>query len=125
MGTNYYQKLDGGGTRHIGKASVGWCFSLRVYPGLGINTLQDWVTLLNTGLSHPVEDGEGRSYTVEEFVDQVVARSYAAEPLSESILASDPTAVVGPNGLLRCSVDGVMCVGHGSGTWDYIATDFR
>lgn len=53
MGTNYYIKEKntnccpncGFGQRHIGKASYGWHFMLRVYPEDGIMTLDDWKNL--------------------------------------------------------------------------------
>jgi len=30
---------------HIGKSSLGWCFSLHVVPEFGINTYEDWVRM--------------------------------------------------------------------------------
>ena len=52
MGTNYYWHESGERrcphcdqetpSRHIGKSSMGWCFSLHVYPADGIVTLDDW-----------------------------------------------------------------------------------
>jgi hypothetical protein len=41
----------------------------------------------------------------------------------QSVLAKNH-AELGPNGLLRSKVDDVHCIGHGEGTYDYIAGDF-
>ena len=30
----------------------------------------------------------------------------------------------GPNGLVRAKINGVHCIGHGEGTWDYITGEF-
>lgn len=126
MGTNYYHKLNDGTTRHIGKSSGGWCFSLRVYPEHGLNTLRDWAKVLSAaGVPQPVVDSEGRLWTAAELVDQIVNRSWSGGPPPQDMLDSDPDVILGPNGLVRNRIDGVRCVGHGAGTWDYIATDFR
>lgn len=52
MPTNYYlhKKTDTCPTcghreppQHIGKSSVGWCFTLRIDPERGITDLDDWI----------------------------------------------------------------------------------
>ena len=50
MGTNYYLERNVCSecgrpheSLHIGKSSVGWCFSLHVIPDRGINDLDDWI----------------------------------------------------------------------------------
>ena len=52
MGTNYYLTKERNychhcgrkdvETKHIGKSSSGWVFSLHVYPEEGIHDLSDW-----------------------------------------------------------------------------------
>lgn len=33
-------------------------------------------------------------------------------------------AVMGPNNLCRSEIDGIHCIGHGDGTWDYHIGEF-
>ncbi len=70
MGTNYYlkrRKKPHCSTckcyerLHIGKASVGWPFILRIHPELGINEWLDWKRLLAS------ED----TYVVDEYGSEV------------------------------------------------------
>ena len=58
MGTNYTVQIYTGNNAegeaeyedlHIGKSSMGWVFSLRVYPERGIHSLYDWLPILLTG----------------------------------------------------------------------------
>ena len=52
MSTNYYlfenycEQCKRSDELHIGKSSVGWYFSLCVYPERKINSLDDWKKLL-------------------------------------------------------------------------------
>lgn len=70
MGTNYYVKtnekvfengFDVDEILHVGKSSYGWYFSLHVIPEKGINTLRDWLPILQNGVIHN-EYGETISY---------------------------------------------------------------
>ena len=70
MGTNYYVKtndkvfkdgFDVDEILHVGKSSYGWYFSLHVIPERGINTLRDWLPILQNGVIHN-EYGETISY---------------------------------------------------------------
>ena len=134
MGTNYYlnntslldPKFEN--CLHIGKSSGGWAFALRVYPELGINSLEDWLPLLvNQAVTIYKEDYT--SITLVELLRVITCRSW---PHDHNRAYSSPyykdreeflrinSAVEGPNNLFRARVDGTRCIGHGSGTWDLI-----
>lgn len=131
MGVNYYEASTAtpdGRCLHIGKSSGGWCFALHVYPVTGIRTLQDWIHRLRaSGLEYPVVDCEDHKLTLAEFSHIVVSRAWDACPddLPQDFYLKTGQCVAGPNNLIRAAIDGVHCIGHGEGTWDYIATDFR
>lgn len=123
MGTNYYLKSPGDLLLHIGKSSGGWCFSLRVYPILGINTLDDWKSIFCD--QHVlIEDEYGRFLTPAEMVNWIEGRSWAYPGTYTEAFHAQNHSEPGPNGLLRHKVDGVHCVGHGEGTYDYLVGDF-
>ena len=124
MGTNYYLKAPGDVLLHIGKSSSGWCFSLRVYPVLGIKTLNDWKFIFCDPYAL-IEDEYGRFLTPSEMLNVINNRSWApALDLYAYAVYTKNHTEPGPNGLLRCKVDGDHCIGHGEGPWDYIVEDF-
>lgn len=140
MGTNYYiatmarcgkcgeecgHELD---RRHIGKSSMGWCFALRVYPEDGINSLDDWRPLIERAA---VFDEYGGAVTPEVMLQTITqrgtGRSREKTPFMYSSWAdfhNKNHSTDGPNGLVRARVDGRHCIGHGDGTYDYIAGEF-
>lgn len=112
MGTNFYVELPPceccGRTyesKHIGKSSAGWCFSLHVYPEEGINTLQDWKKYLQ-GKTIVNEYGENVSF--ERLIQTITCRQHLLADVE----------------LNRHEIDGHFCVGHGDGTFDYLVGDF-
>ena len=134
MGTNYYALLEDGDELHIGKSSGGWCFSLHVYPKIGINDFPDWIEFLNLKklkIKNEYED----PVTIEELVDIITNRKWTNKfdepfPVSSfsrykrweefhNINYSEP----GPNGLLRHKI-GYGCIKQGAGTWDCIIGEF-
>lgn len=129
MGTNYYcdeedvvcptcNHAKNGYNKHIGKSSMGWCFSLHVYPEDGINFLDDWRKFLST--AGRIYDEYDTDYTVDELMSIITDRSHKGSWTEEDL--AENSAVAGPNGLARH--DSRCCVGHGKGTWDYIDGDF-
>ena len=107
---------------HIGKSSAGWAFALHVIPEEGLNSLDDWRARWSLpGARIVSEDGEGVSF--EEMERVITERRGPRTRWSDYALARNH-AQRGPNGTIRCVVDGVHCVGHGGGTWDLIAGDF-
>jgi len=131
MGTNYY--LQQGVTKnrlHIGKSSVGWCFKLHVYPEnpeLPQN-LGDWRGLF-VKPGNKILDQYGEFLTVEAMLSRIEDRSGNSPSIplgypSWTAYYRSNYALPGPNGLIRSSVDGYHCVGHGAGTWDLIAGEF-
>lgn len=127
MGTNYYLHIDccpkcgrGSEKLHIGKSSAGWCFSLRVHPSYGINTLDDWEALF-TDESSRIVDEYGEPISTEALLDRIKKRSW---PLWSAENLERNHATAGPNGCARHQIDGRFCIGHGEGTWDYIDAEF-
>jgi hypothetical protein len=145
MGTNYYLHPQADceccgrpfEPLHIGKSSGGWCFGLHVIPKEGINNYDDW----KERWSRPgslIRDEYGNAVTITEMKIIINERSgkntdwdskwwagggfmrYASESDFHRVNHSQR----GPNFLLRYRVDGVHCLGHGLGTYDYIAGEF-
>lgn len=110
MGTNFYLESKPAcetcgrpfEDRHIGKSSMGWCFSLHVYPEDGINDLPDWEKLFSTGR---IYDEYGATLTPTEMLARITERSH-------------------PRGLARHPVDGTHTISKGAGTWDCCVGDF-
>jgi len=152
MGTNYYlvypQMVDvdchtcGHSHKeqkkyHLGKSSFGWCFSLHVEPSAGINTwydlYHDILTVVTANGGH-IEDEYGETLTLEEFTPKVTERksshNFDERDWKDMLYFDEQNfhrlnhSERGPNNLLRHRVDGVYCIGHGEGTWDYITGEF-
>lgn len=125
MGTNYYHEVvkceHCGATErtHVGKSSGGWCFSLHVYPERGINDILDWSRVAETGL---IFDEYGVEIPWAALHEAITNRHWDSPEDYKGYL--DNHATPGPNGLARHRVDGEHCIGHGSGTWDYIVGEF-
>lgn len=126
---------------HIGKSSLGWCFSLHVTED--IQSLDDWKKVWETQAGF-IENEYGDRVSVEDLLDRITNRSGRNrfdEPLEDCYIEfylsgsleryswedfhrknhSEP----GPNGLLRHKIqEPGHCVGHGEGTWDLIAGEF-
>lgn len=125
MGTNYYHHEQAAciacgrdfDSRHIGKSSVGWCFSLHIYPSEGITSLDDWLEIWETGQIKNEYDVPISSAEMEKIITD---RSWDEEITEGISVHGSP----GPNGLLRHTVDGMHCTGHGEGTWDYMVGTF-
>lgn len=125
MGTNYYLEGPlcptcgrGPESLHIGKSSCGWCFALHVTDE--IESLEDWqVEWKKPG--RVIKNEYGDTVSAAEMLEIITKRrggGWDAQELKEN------SAVRGPNGLARHRVDRFHCVGHGSGTWDLIASEF-
>lgn len=140
MGTNYYWSNAGecphcGNPtdidKHIGKSSMGWCFSLHVYPTEGINDLRDWQERWSEDHIH---DEYGRKIDIDEMMRIITARVGKRITKETKNIVPYPYmswddfhrangSQEGPNGLLRHKI-GKYCIGHGAGTYDYITGDF-
>lgn len=140
MGTNYYlhdrepcphcgREFPG---KHIGKSSYGWCFGLHVIPEDGINTLDDWRREWSRPGAYIVDEYGERASVAE--METIITRrkgrvewgddrAFAGYESEEHFHRSNNSAR-GPNGLVRHRIDGRHCIGHGEGTWDYIAGEF-
>lgn len=120
-------------TYHLGKSSWGWCFSLHVSPELGLNTFDDVFAEILSSEGY-IENEYGDKVELGEFVSIVKERSspksfderdwWAFSYTSEYDFHYKNHSLRGPNNLLRHKVDGVHCIGHGEGTWDYITGEF-
>ena len=128
MGTNFYW-IDGQNPeeqRHIGKSSVGWVFSLHVYPEEGINDLPDWLCFWDT-MEGWIEDEYHHQMNVLDMVSWITNRGSeenAARKWKEKPWGYDSWAAFhaenhcepAPRGLVRPRLDR-RHVKHGSGTW--------
>ncbi|SFK63759.1 hypothetical protein SAMN05216302_101131 [Nitrosomonas aestuarii] len=128
MGTNYYMHLGKDGDDevnkifdpvHIGKSSVGWCFSLHIYPDKGVSDLNDWEKLFCSD-NASIRDEYGNVVTAEVMTDIITDRCFNGNKTPGNLMHGQ----AGPNGLWRHRIDGDLCVGHGRGTWDLFAGDF-
>jgi hypothetical protein len=128
MGMNYYASrvcasCNHDDRLHIGKSSRGWCFSLHVIPERGLNSLGDWETFLENGWSIVDESDVPRS--LYELMQTITERSFHREAdVTDEWMLRLSHAECGPNGLVRFTIDGVHCIGHGEGTWDLVVGDF-
>jgi hypothetical protein len=113
MGTNYYlhQKPDceccgrAFEPLHIGKSAPGWCFFLHVTPEGRINNLDDWRALWAAPGAY-VRNEYGERVELEDLEKIITQRQWKGEFPK------------------RQYIDGRHCVGHGEGTWDYVAGEF-
>lgn len=130
MGTNYYLASDdecptchrSSEPLHIGKSSMGWCFSLHVIPESGINSLDDWKPLLR---ARSISDEYGRALSANEMLDIITERTGRgfATPQDERMFHAENHSEPGPKGLVRNRI-GDSCVSHGEGPWDCIVGEF-
>lgn len=133
MGTNYFHTTpanpcvtcghDPDGVRlHIGKASAGWCFALRLHPDQGILTIDDWIVRIKgPGL---IVDEYGRGLDAFGMLSRILHRGWHGSGAPRArIFRANEDAEPGPNGLLRHRLGG-LCVEHGEGTYDYMIGDF-
>ena len=127
MGTNYYHEVVkcehcGASERyHLGKSSGGWCFSLHVDPENGIHDLPDILTRFDNKGGRIVNE-YGDVVSVTQFLEVVSERSWQDSPFPDGWLEANH-AVLGPRNIARHKIEGA-CIGHGSGTWDYIVGEF-
>jgi hypothetical protein len=145
MGTNYYwvpqPDCECCGRPfepiHIGKSSYGWCFSLHVDSYEDINTLNDWQLRWSKPGSF-IRNEYGDTIPIDEMLKIITERSHGTKKdwnidwwsgpcqhyTSEQHFHDSNCSERGPNFLLRHRVDGRHCLGHGPGTYDYIAGEF-
>lgn len=128
MGTNYYIEAKPPceccgrpfEQQHIGKSSVGWCFTLHVD---GIHRdLPDWIAEWSKQGSIIVDE-YGSAIPPDEMLETITTRARESRPMSKTEMDRNQ-AIAGPNGLLRLRIDGQHCIGHGSGTWDMCPGEF-
>lgn len=138
MRTNYYIKPESMGKcphcgheefseeLHIGKSSMGWCFSLHAIPERGLNNWRNWLVFLE---GKTIKDEYGSIYTLDEFSEVVLARgreNYAWEgsPVGYSSWERFHElngSMEGPRGLIRHKNN----AGHGGDEpWDAITGEF-
>ena len=128
MGTNYYFRdavcptCGRSDELHIGKSSFGWCFSLHVYPEKGINDLPDWQKLWGKPGSE-IRDEYEKLVAVEDMLERITQREGPTHRVDREWL-DENHADPGPDGLVRHRIDGVRCIGHGTGTWDLEIGEF-
>jgi hypothetical protein len=130
---------------HIGKSSGGWCFALHVIPENDICSLADWEAIWPTGTIVDEYGDElspnamlrvitgrlsSKCWDSDWWAPQSFGTTLDGKPFilpsydSEKHFHRSNHSERGPNGLLRHRIDGHHCLGHGLGTYDYIAGDF-
>ena len=133
MGTNYYlhaPKCPCCGKEaeeliHLGKSSMGWCFSLHVYPESGLNNLTDMFDFIGKKIDREnckIFNEYGEEIAMGELLSVVTERR--GHGTRSHRWCSYNSAELGPFNLARHKVDGRNCIGHGDGTYDYIIGDF-
>ncbi len=134
MGTNYYLENDvcsccnrAKDTMHIGKSSMGWCFSLHVFTEEedGPTNLEEWINMFSA-IDTIIKNEYGDTISSTEMVSIICDRGSFVSPTKpkNDIWFKNNYAEPGPNGLTRSKIDGIHCIGHGTGTWDYITGEF-
>ena len=104
-------------------------FALRVYPELGINTLDDWKKLFAEA-NNSILNEYGTTVSASEMIDWITNRSWKKRENCHLLYKSWDDfhqrnhSEFGPNNLLRSKIDGDRCIGHGEGTWDYFINEF-
>ena len=136
MGTNYFAaKIEPGSycdccgrfdveeKIHIGKSSIGWCFSLHVIPEKNLNSLNDWKEYLKRK-DIEILDEYGGIYGEEELFN-IITKRKRDDPLNwNQEMLDKNSAEPGPNNLVRHKI-GNHCIAHGEGPWDLITGEFR
>jgi hypothetical protein len=132
MGTNYYVNVNicphcnvAEKEYHIGKSSYGWCFSLHVIPEEGINSLEDWDKFISENRCK-ITDEYGKQISWKELKETVICNreNFSALHNDDENFYEENHCEPGPYGLVRHKIDGVHCVGQGSGTFDFIVGEF-
>lgn len=140
MGTNYFlhsQKCPHCGIEqkdkmHLGKSSVGWCFSLHVYPELELNNWQDmwqYICFCVDEQGYRIENEYGETISPEQFFSIAWNRGsrypYDPEWLSKEWLSKNH-AKPGPFGLVRHIIDGQHYIGNAglNAPIDYFVGEF-
>jgi hypothetical protein len=120
---------------HIGKSSGGWCFSLHVIPELGLNSLRSWYSMFRKNNNLIVNEYQAL-VSIDKMLaiitnrgspDKIEVPDYNSNAHKTRIelkhYLDANGAILGPNNLLRHRIDG-SCIGHGTGTWDFIKGNF-
>ncbi len=135
MGTNYYWVTnDGAEPLHIGKSSYGWCFGVHLIPELGILNLADWQHRYYQQEKGFIRDEEGDRIAPETMDRIITARESSHVSLygwkamgyhDEADFHRKNHSSRDPSGLLRHTIrHETFCIGHGSGSWDYMVGEF-
>ena len=135
MGTNYYWIRETNicnhcGRRdeerlHIGKSSAGWYFHLHIIKEESINNLDDWTKKFYIPGSK-IKDEYGFVTTPGELLTIISERKgipFKSKEEEEEFHKYNGSED-GQNNLVRSTIDGVNCVGHGEGPWDYVTGEF-
>lgn len=90
---------------HLGKSSGGWTFGLHVYPEREIDTLCDWIKIMQE------YDSDNDLYIIDEYYEV-----YSLEKFLSVVRDRKSTK--------RRKIDNNHCIGYGEGTWDYLIGEF-
>lgn len=107
---------------HIGKSSMGWCFSLHIIPERGIHDLDDWIPVFIDPWRIMIDEYM-RLVDLTKIMGTITARRGREDSRWTAEDYESNYAEPGPSNLVRHTV-GMGCVKHGEGTWDCITGDF-
>jgi hypothetical protein len=93
-------------------------------PEENINTWQDWLDMFANYKESYIKDEYGQRISLPEFISIVTERKWKRKTEWNIDDLRRNSAEPGPNGLVRHLVNGVHCIGHGEGTYDYIIGEF-
>jgi len=134
MGTNYYiidNLCEHCGRSdeyyHIGKSSAGWCFSLHVEPKDNICDLSDIMKMwqgkqIKNEYGEIISEAEMLCIITDRFSEMKEKKPFGYESWDQ--FHEKNYSEFGPKNLLRHRHDGMHCVGHGNGTYDFIKGEF-
>jgi len=127
---------------HIGKSSFGWCFGLHIIPELNIFSLDDWKREWSKDGVY-IQNEYKEKISTEEMLKIITDRGngrYCKIENKEEARKEEPISSIFKSlkiikkqkiknikidsGLMRHSIDGSFCTGHGEGPWDYLVGDY-
>ena len=89
---------------HIGKSSIGWHFSLCIYPSLNIYNLKDWEKLFNDN-AYVIKDEYDEVITFKDMLDCIANRKALEFDKYESLEAYEKDSLERTNKLERLMSD--------------------
>lgn len=101
---------------------MGWCFAMRVWPVIGINSIEDWLPLL---CQNNIVDENHVEVGLEQMMRIIADRAHLVKGNAAWIAGPGSRNIeVGPHGLLR-PVEDEHVRHSSSGPWYYVSHYFH